>query len=334
MEEVKQMNQEQNVQVCSYIRRDGTHCPEDRFDNSVFCFWHDPQIDKSGKDVKEKLEGKVKRDANCEGYKLEKAELHEVWLTETNFNDAVFRRANLTRSHMFGISLCGADLFKTHLSSANLRHANLTRANLIGTILEGAKLANIEWGHKGIVLQEIEADQAHKSGDHQTAKTHYKDAEEVYIALKTHFDGIGQSKMVGLFFYREMIVHRKQLPLFSSPRFFSKLADISCGYGEKVLNILLFSLGVIFFYAFVFGFLGTNSSSGIIKFSLSKGIWGNYETYINVLYMSSITYTTCGYGDITPVTLTGKMCAGSEAFIGAFLMALFVIAVYKTLMDR
>ncbi|MEE8483187.1 MAG: ion channel [Nitrospinota bacterium] len=40
-----------------------------------------------------------------------------------------------------------------------------------------------------------------------------------------------------------------------------------------------------------------------------------------------------GYGDYTPVGI-GKLFAFSEAYFGAFLIALFVITVYKKYMER
>ncbi|GAI81392.1 unnamed protein product, partial [marine sediment metagenome] len=42
------------------------------------------------------------------------------------------------------------------------------------------------------------------------------------------------------------------------------------------------------------------------------------------IYFSTITFTTLGYGDFRPLEGWGRILAGSEAFIGAFMMALFV----------
>ena len=65
-----------------------------------------------------------------------------------------------------------------------------------------------------------------------------------------------------------------------------------------------------------------NSNSEII----SKGNLINKTTNcsIDCLYFSAITFTTLGYGDFRPLEGWGRILAGSEAFIGAFMMALFV----------
>lgn len=321
-------------QSCSYIRRDGTYCPEQLLNDSHYCFWHDSAVDKSNSEVKEKLEKKIKDDPNCEGYQLDKVDLTDAWLTETVFDDAVLRRANLHKGHLFGISLRGADLFKSNFSSSNLRHAKLNQANLMGINIENAKLANINWGEECIILQEIQAMLAVKQKQKIVAKNKFKDSEEIYLALKNHFSALGDSKLVGKFFYREMITQQKQQPLFSAQRFFMKLADISCGYGEKVLNILFFSVSVIIMNAIVYSFSGITDGDIIYRISLDNGLFGVVKTFFHMLYYSTVTFTTLGYGDFSPATPLTALLSGLEAFMGAFLVALFVIAVYKNMMSR
>ncbi|MCH7782602.1 pentapeptide repeat-containing protein [candidate division KSB1 bacterium] len=319
---------------CSYIRRDGTYCPEQPLNGSHYCFWHDSTVDKINNEVKEKLEKKVKEDPNCEGYQLENVDLSDAWLTDTVFDDAVLRKAKLHKGHLFGISLKGADLFKSNFSSANLRHAKLNQANLMGMNIENAKLANINWGEDYIILQEIQAMLALKQKQKVVAKSKFKDAEEIYLVLKNHFSALGDSKLVGKFFYREMITQQRQMPLFSAQRFFMKLADVSCGYGEKVFNILSFSLFVIIMNAAVYSFSGITDGDTIFRISLDNGVFGVIKTFFHMLYFSTVTFTTLGYGDFSPATPLTALLAGLEAFMGAFLVALFVISVYKNMMSR
>ncbi len=319
---------------CRYLRRDSFYCPEVRMDESLYCFWHNPNAPRDGHDLKERLETKVKIDPNCEGYKLAKTDLHDAWLTETNFNDSDFRRTKLTNGHLFGISLKGADLLKTNLSSANLRHADLREANLLGINIENSRIDNINWGSECVILHEILAIIAVKQKLKEVACSKYKDAEEVYLTLKNHFNSIGNSQLVGKFFYREMIAQRKQAPLFSAKRLFTKMADVSCGYGEKIPNILFFSMAVVIINAFLFGFFSISSGDSVYRFSMAAGIWGNIKTYFLMLYYSTVTFTTLGYGDYAPASAISKALAGFEAFIGPFLVALFVITVSKNLMSR
>ncbi len=125
---------------------------------------------------------------------------------------------------------------------------------MLGINIENSKIDNIEWGRGYVILHEIQAKIAIKQKLNEVARSKYKDAEEVYLTLKNHFNSMGNSQLVGKFFYREMIAQRKQAPLYSAKRLFTKMADVSCGYGEKIPNILFFSVTVVFINAFLFGF--------------------------------------------------------------------------------
>ncbi len=319
---------------CSYKRRDGSLCPEEVLEGGHLCFWHDENADKSGSDIKEKIEAKVKDDTNCQGYQLKKANLHDAWLTETDFTDANLSKANLSKGHLFGINLKRANLFKANCAGANLRHANAYETNVLGTNFENAKIDNIDWGPEHILLQELEGDLAVKQRNWDEAKIKYKEAEEIYLTLKNHFSDKGNSNAVGVFFYREMIVQRRQLPLYSPKRFFMKLADVSCGYGEKVGNIFTFSILVIIFNAIFYSFGGVTNGDTIFRITTETGLAQAIRIFFKMLYYSTVTFTTLGYGELHPASTISRFFAGIEAFMGAFLVALFVITVYKNLMSR
>ena len=91
---------------------------------------------------------------------------------------------------------------------------------------------------------------------------------------------------------------------------FSKL----CGYGEKSGRVLLSWLVVILFFGTFYWI--TDSLTGISV----NNVFDNY-------YFSVINFTTLGLGDIhpDPSNVLGKIAAMTEALIGAFMMALFVL---------
>ncbi len=111
------------------------------------------------------------------------------------------------------------------------------------------------------------------------------------------------------------------------------------GYGEKPWNVI-FSAGIlIFIFALLFSLIGIGNpeiielrgtaihqNSGNIIDLASKGFLKNNKirNFPDSLYFSLITFTTLGYGDFRPLEGWGRILAGSEAFIGAFMMALFV----------
>jgi len=50
--------------------------------------------------------------------------------------------------------------------------------------------------------------------------------------------------------------------------------------------------------------------------------------FFEAIYFSVVTFTTVGYGDITPLGLT-KVISSLEAFSGLFIMSLFVIGLSR-----
>ncbi len=49
---------------------------------------------------------------------------------------------------------------------------------------------------------------------------------------------------------------------------------------------------------------------------------------MNSIYFSVVTFTTLGYGDISPLGFA-RFIAAFEAFMGSFTMALFVVVFVK-----
>lgn len=56
------------------------------------------------------------------------------------------------------------------------------------------------------------------------------------------------------------------------------------------------------------------------------------DDFVNALYLSAVTFSTLGYGDITPISTAGKFLAASQGLIGNFLMAM--LAVKFTLLSQ
>nr|CUV53967.1 conserved membrane protein of unknown function [Ralstonia solanacearum] len=86
------------------------------------------------------------------------------------------------------------------------------------------------------------------------------------------------------------------------------------GYGEKPWRILVTALVLIFSYTALYHVVEWVDDSGN---RVPIDWW-------NSAYFSVVTFTTLGYGDITPKTHLLKFLAGSEALLGAFNMGLIV----------
>ncbi len=322
--------------TCRYLFRDGTSCPEPLHPESEVCFWHHPRADKSGPEIKALIEAKHKRGDKLEGVILNDAQLERVKLSRANLYGAQFKWANLKNAHLFGADLSHAALFKTALDGANMKEAKLQDAELLGATLGETKMDFIGFGGDDgyTVKNEIEGMAHEKKGELAQAHTKYFEAEEIYRAIKLNLKNRGMGFEAGEYFFREMVMSRKQMPLYSFNRFWSKLMSISTGYGEKPHRIIGFSLAYMVVCAAMFGFLGIHHMSGQFhQYSPNASLPDNLDVFYDALYYSVVTFTTLGYGDFTPVGI-GKMLAIVEAYSGAFCISLFSISTYKRYMDR
>lgn len=322
--------------TCAYRFRDGSSCAERVHEDSGLCFWHDPKADKSGPEIKEMIEGKHRRGDCLEGVILNDSNLTNVKLSRANLHKANFKWANLKGAHLFGADLSGAALFKTALDGANMKEAKLKNAELLGATLEDTKLDYIGLGGADglTVKNEAEGDDLVRQGDTERAKAKYFEAEEIYRAMKLNLKKRGLSFEAGEYFFKEMVMTRKQTPLYSFNRFWSKMMSISTGYGEKPHRIIGFSITFMALWALFFGYIGLRHTSGhFLQYSADAGLGENLNVLYNALYFSVVTFTTLGYGDFTPVGI-GKMAAIFESFSGAFCISLFSVSTYKRYMDR
>ena len=317
--------------TCSYVSADGQRCKESDL-GTGFCFWHDRTIDKSGMELAERLENFASAGGLLQGIVLKRANLSNVNLVRSGSNsgydmrNADLYRADMRGAHLFNINLEGASLMKARLNDANLHCANLHDTNLLGVKLSGARLDNIKIGSH--VQQEAIAVSADKNKERDKATDHYEQSEEIYRNLRKAAESDGLFNLAGHCAHRELTMRRKQFPKLSKERIVSKFVDLFCGYGERPMNVVTFSIMLIMFCAVLFFLFGVQSSTGMIQLSFDNSLSENVGNFFSTIYFSVVTFTTLGYGDIQPVGIS-RLVATVEAFVGSFALALYVVVFVK-----
>jgi hypothetical protein len=119
-----------------------------------------------------------------------------------------------------------------------------------------------------------------------------------------------------------------QYPKGSTKQITSSFIDMLCGYGEKPENVIRFSLSLIVCCAICYFLFGVSYQDSLLRFSFDNSFDDNVSALLNSIYFSVVTFTTLGYGDITPIGLS-RLIAAIEAFCGSFSLALFVVVFVK-----
>ncbi len=320
--------------TCSYARSDGSHCSGavENPDRGL-CFWHDTETAKDGQDVRKQLEAWADTGESMEGFHLHHAALEGVKLSNRKGADmrkVDFFRANLHGASLYHMDLREAQLTKADLSGANLNETNLEDADLLGAVLEGARLERVEWGE--LSINEKRANTALEMGQREEAMSRLEETEEVYRALRRAYAARSDGFHAGMFFRREMAIRRRQMPRWSFGRAWSRLIDMVCAYGESPPRVIVSSMAFILLCSFAYFFLGILSPVGYTRFDLSAGFLANLECLGECVYDSVVSFTSLGYSDEARQNWMVRPIAGAQAFIGQFMMALFVVVFGKRMM--
>ena len=121
---------------------------------TALCFWHDPDCDKRGANIRGELEDLARCRASLAEFQLAHADLRDINLNRRgskkgyDLSNADLFHADLRGAHPFQADSTNASLMKAHLEDANLNHSVLRGANLLGVVFGNAKTENADWGAK------------------------------------------------------------------------------------------------------------------------------------------------------------------------------------------
>ncbi len=290
---------------------------------------------KHDENTQQEIEKLLDDGVSLSGIFLKYANMKNAKLVNVDMSGSDLTRSDFSGASMYGANLEGANLFKANFEGANLKSANLCNCDLLGADFSNTKLNNVEWGKDFKIINELKAEAAQAEGNHEKAKEKYKEAEDIYRALKISLKTQTLGDDVGKFFEREMIVKRKQMSRFTPLRIISKLAHLTTGYGEKVGNIFYTAIWVMIACALLYGIEGVSYKGYILGFFGDVAQLGGMLYVIgNLLYFSVVVFSTVGFGDIVPIGPLGKSIMVFEGIVGGLIMAVLIIALYKQLMDR
>ena len=260
---------------------------------------------------------------------------------EADFSFAEFMNyADFTRSHWSDLNMTdviferrgcfdGAIIAAGTFEDAELRHVTFRDVDLANVFTTGASLeeaymsqarwGKVEWGPLGKKLEVREETLAIEEDTREALNR----AESAHRNLKESYKNEGDYETAGEFFIREMAIRRKVALKDREYGYWvmSNLIAGLCGYGERPTRV------IFWWFAFTFTFAVVYFTGHLIEYSdgATRIDFTTLSGFLTCLYFSVVTFTTLGFGDISPVTDAGRAIASVEAFTGAFMIALFVL---------
>lgn len=234
--------------------------------------------------------------ARLQGVSLQGAMMREAKLTGCDLSNLDLSHAELTDANLHGASLVGADLRRATLQRTHLRAADMTTADLRGADLRAADFSDAR-------VDGIRYDRAAIYRGVRVATCYGSSLFRRYAQDQDYIEEIKQSQ-----------------PAF----YWLWLSLTDCG--RSMIRVMLWSLGLSLVFGTAYFLLGQEHFA--VANSDSMG-WSIFTAF----YYSVVTFTTLGYGDVTPATPLAAAIVMVEVVVG-YLMLGILISILATKVAR
>lgn len=218
---------------------------------------------------------------------------------------ANFAHANLANAILFNANLTGADLnranlketglFGANLTSANLNRAKLGEAQVFGAIFKDADLTLVEFSPRG--------------GSYCAAR----------------FEGCYGSERFRRHALHEAFIEEFKYSLDGRVRFLVNVWSVIADCGRTPWRWLCWAVVFCLYYAGIY--LGL----GVKAFDFDTSLPFNFGS---TLYYSIVTFTTLGFGDITPATGLAAFYVTLEVITGYVMLGGLISFIFSKLLPR
>jgi uncharacterized protein YjbI with pentapeptide repeats len=239
-------------------------------------------------------------DANLSGAELYKADLSGAFLTEANLSGAYLAEANLSKADLRGTKLHDVDLTEADLTSANLSDADLSGANLSHANIAHANFSNTTMNSVNLI--------GVRYGDFHSLRGHFlgiRGLDSCYGNAIFVRDARDQD-------YLDTMEHNIDLAPSRSSRRVRRLTFSvwrRIDYGRTLTTPFLYAIVLASFFGVIY-FFDMHLGWGLMDYS------GSPQSWITPFYFSIVTYTTLGFGDITPQNWLGEILVVVEVVLG------------------
>ncbi len=261
------------------------------------------------------------------GLNLSSANLSRLNLMQTNFEGAILREADFTGSNLGLANLSGADLLR-----ANFREADLSSANMEGIFASSVDFCGANLSYTNLL-------RAHLYGSNLSrAKFIATNLEQTNLLNARYLPTAGNSKGVrlngchGNERFRRHIQHEAFINELkeSGPlnKWLVKVWALFADCGRSPWRWLGWSAISVLLHANIYWW-----GLGETAFYISGDNSLSFEPW-TALYYSIVTFTTLGFGDITPTAFWSMFWVTSEVIAGYVMLGGLISFIFSKLLPR
>lgn len=155
-------------------------------------------------------------------------------------------------------------------------------------------------------------------------KNNFENVYKIYKDIATKYEANRLPNRAGDYYYLYKRIERKTLKGIDKLK--SYIFWMLCGYGEKPTYALITSVEIVLIFTLIYMFTGLSIGMDIIDYDIlifkDLPIDGLILDFLKSLYFSIVTFTTVGYGDITPIGYS-VFLSGIEMFLGVTMVGIW-----------
>ena len=239
-------------------------------------------------------------------------------LNKVNFKNCILKNALLINNKLNSIKIENSDLKKSIFSKCYIDFIKIKDSDLKSFKLTDSYIYNLEFEdslktkfNENTFFDEINNES-------------YESCYEFYKNIAYKFQENNILDKYGEYLYIYKLIERKTLK--GLKRIESDLLWLICGYGERPTYALITSLEIIFLFTILYLIFGLKIGNEIISykelFFTDKKIIVILDDFIRAFHFSIVTFTTVGYGDITPFGYS-IFLSGIEMFLGVTMVGIW-----------
>lgn len=256
--------------------------------------------------------GHVRRGPRFRDAVLRDANLQRSYCAMSDFTGSQLAGADLSHANLQGADLAGNDLSGGRLSGSDLTDASLRGSNLQDADLRGSRLVNADLS--GANLSRADVSGANLQG----ANLADARVDGIRYDRRATFRGIRVSACYGSSRFRRFAQDQDYIEEFRDAypwayRLWLGVTDC----GRSMFRVGLWSAGFTVLFALIYLALGEAAFSVANKETLG---WGLFTT----LYYSLVTFTTLGFGDVTPATRLAAIVVMIEVVVGYVMLGILI----------
>ena len=297
------------------------------------------------------LEGARLEDAHLEEVMLRHAHLEEANLQGTHLERATLDHAHLERAILFSAYLKGATLLGAHLEDADMRSADFSNARLLGVSYNGDTLLShlATWGLWQLYRWKKDKGWRFSKVKHRwyggcqwvrrAVVTLHGQMKNRKVLFGREFKEISWARYKGI--RVETCLGNQRFRRFAMDQaFIEELRDSQSGLdkwwykiwyyssdcGRSVFVWSFWSLVLAMAFALVFWWAEAATAPGH-AFHFVGDVDGTpllAPTFGTMLYYSIVTFTTLGFGDVTPLTGWMRFFVTIEVILGYFMLGALI----------